>query len=87
MNYNPILEHLGPEIENYPANIQVMFEQMGELIERTRRMILDYNLWASTQPNCLDYMSLLKGIQIRPGYRLDSERTQLQYKPQSQIQS
>ena len=73
MDYNPVLEHLGSEISDYPVGIQVMLGQMGELMERMRRMILDYNAWASIQPNQLDCISLLKGMQMRPGYRPDLE--------------
>ena len=66
--YNPVLEHLGNKINNYPPGIQCLLTQMGEQMERVRRMILDYNAWASTQPGyTTDCTSLLRGMQMQPG--------------------
>jgi len=66
MDYNPVLEHLGAEIDNYPPGIQCLLEQMGEQMERVQRMVLDYNAWAKSEPGRPDCISLLRGTQVQP---------------------
>jgi len=72
MPYNPVLEHLGAEINSYPPGIQCLLEQMGEQIERVRLMILDYNAWAENGPGRLDCISLLRSMPVQPGMKTDS---------------
>lgn len=66
-DYNPVLEHLGSKIGDYPPGVQCLLTQMGEQMERVRRMILDYNAWAKSEPERPDCISLLRGMQMQPG--------------------